>query len=265
MKRLEGRVALITGGTSGIGEATVELFVEEGARVVLTGRGEEQGRAIEKRVGDKARYFKADVTSEDEIKDSVAFTTSTFGRLDILFNNAGAPSGGTLETVTQEQFDHAMRLLVGGVVFGIKYAAPVMKSQEFGRIINTSSVAALRTNLGDYLYSGAKAAVTQITKVAGLELGPFGITVNAISPGAIATSIFYGGSAAARRLEPAHNEGKMRKLVGNLAKANPMHRSGYPRDVANAALFLSSEEGAFVNCHDLVVDGGLTAGPYPAY
>jgi NAD(P)-dependent dehydrogenase (short-subunit alcohol dehydrogenase family) len=263
--RLEGRVALITGGTSGIGEATVELFVEEGCKVVLSGRSVETGEAIAARMGGNARFFRADVTREDDIRDAVEFTRSTFGQVDILFNNAGASTGGGPKTVTADQFHHAMDLLVGSVLFGIKYAAPIMKEQKYGRIISNASVAASRTNLGDYLYSGAKAAVVQMTKVAGLELGPHGITVNTISPGAIATPIFYGGSTAARQLEPAHNEGKMRKLKGNLAKATPMHRFGDPRDIAYAALYLASDDGAFVNCHDLIVDGGMVAGPPPVY
>jgi NAD(P)-dependent dehydrogenase (short-subunit alcohol dehydrogenase family) len=264
-KRLEGRVALITGGTSGIGEATVELFAAEGARVAFCGRSAEAGEGIASRLGPNVRFVRADVTREDDIRDSVDFARSTFGRLDILFNNAGGPTGGTPETVTQDQFRHAMDLLVGSVVFGIKYAAPIMKEQGGGRIINNSSIAALRTNAGQYLYSAAKAAVTQITKVAGVELGKYGITVNCVSPGGVATPIFYGGAAAARQLEPAHNEGKLRKLKENLAKANPIHRTGLPRDVAYAALYLASDDGGYINCHDLVVDGGMVAGPFPAY
>lgn len=263
--RLEGKVALISGGTSGIGRVTVERFVEEGACVVLNGRSEEDGRAIASNLGERARYLRADVTREEDIAGSIEFARSTFGRLDILFNNAGASTGGTIETVTQEQFRYAMDLLVGSVVFGIKHAAPIMREQQYGRIINNSSVAATRGHMGGYLYSGAKAAVTQITRIAGMELGRHGITVNAVSPGAIATPIFYGGSMAARRLDPAHNEGKMRKLQGNLARSNPLHRSGYPVDIANAVLYLASDEGAFVNCHDLVVDGGMTVGPEPVY
>ena len=180
--RLEGRVALITGGTSGIGESTVELFVEEGAKVVVAGRSEEAGKAIVDSLGPSARFCRCDVTREDEIRDAIDFAKSTFGRLDILFNNAGAGTRGGPETVTADQFHYAMDLLVGSVLFGIKYAAPIMKEQQYGRIINNASVAASRTNLGDYLYSAAKAAVVQLTKVAGLELGPFGITVNTIPP-----------------------------------------------------------------------------------
>ncbi len=262
--RLDGKVALITGGTSGIGEATVRLFVQEGARVVLTGRDETKGNAIATDLGGSARFFRADVTREEDIEASVAFATREFGQVDVLFNNAGASTYGGVTDVTREQFRWAMDLLVGGVVFGMKHVAPGMKERGFGRIVNNSSVAALRTNLGGYLYSAAKAAVTQLSRVAGLELGPYGITVNTVSPGAVATPIFYGGSTAARRLEPAHNEGKMRKLMRNLATSNTVRRPGLPEDVAYAVLYLCTE-GGYINCHDLVVDGGLTAGPWPDY
>lgn len=259
-KRLNGKVALITGGTSGIGESTVELFVNEGASVVLVGRDAERGQAIAHRLGQKAFYVRADVTREEDIQNAVAQTVSHFGALDILFNNAGGLSRGGVEDVTQEDFRNAMDLLLGSVVFGMKHAVPHMKKQGSGRIINNASVAAHRTDLGQYLYSAAKAAVSHITRVAGIQLAAHGITVNAISPGGIATPIFYGGSEAARGLDDEANEAKMRKLTGNLATATPLLRSGLPRDIANAALFLASDDGAFVNAHDLVVDAGMIAG-----
>lgn len=162
--------------------------------------------------------------------------------------------------MTLEQFHYAMDLLLGSVIFGIKHATPLMKAQGSGSIINNSSVAALRTGMGGYLYSAAKAAVTHVTRIAVMELGPHGITVNCISPGAIATPIFYGGSAAARRLEPAHDAAKMRKLTNNLGNATPPRRGGTAQDIASAALYLASDEGSYVNCHDWVVDGGMTAG-----
>lgn len=260
MKRLENKVAIITGGTSGIGEATVDLFAAEGAFVAVVGRDENRGSAIAGRQGDRARFIRADVTREEDIEAAVAETVSTFGRLDILFNNAGGISHGGIEDVTQDDFRHAMDLLLGSVVFGTKHAVPHMKKQGGGRIINNASVAGLRHGMGGYLYSAAKAAVAQITKVAGVELGPDNITVNSISPGGIATPVFYGGSEVARTLEPAHNEAKMRKLNQNLARATPLLRAGEPLDIAKAALFLASDEGAFVNCHDLVVDAGMIAG-----
>lgn len=255
--RLQGKVAVITGGTSGIGEATVKRFVEEGARVMFCGRSVEAGEALAAELGDSCRFLRADVTHEDEVAETIRAAVSAFGRLDCLFNNAGASSRGTLETVTLEDFRGAMDLLVGSVVFGMKHAAPIMKAQGSGAIINNSSVAALRSDMGGYLYSGAKAAVTQLSMVAGAELGAFGVTVNAISPGAIATPIFYGGSEASRHLEQAHDEAKMKKLVSSLSRATVLPRSGYPVDIANAAVFLASDEGSFINCHDLVVDGGM--------
>ena len=257
---LAGKTALITGGTSGIGEATVRLFRDEGARVVFTGRGVEQGEALASELGTQVRFVRSDVMVEEDIKKAVGQTVSEFGRIDILFNNAGGPTAGGIQDVTQEQFRHAMDLLVGSVVFGMKYAAPYMKEQGWGRIINNSSVAAIRTHMGHYLYSGAKAAVSQLTRVAGMELGRHGIAVNAISPGAVATPVFFGGSERARTLEAAEAARKMTKLNANLAAANPLQRAGQPLDIANVALFLASDLSAYVNCQDIAADGGMTAG-----
>ncbi len=262
--RLDGKIAIITGGTSGIGEATAEVFAAEGARVVIAGRSVEKGTRLADRLGHNVVYQRLDVMNEGEIKILIDQTVDRFGRLDCLFNNAGGPSRGTLETVTKEDFDYSLNLLLGSVVFGMKYAAPVMKAQGGGCIINTSSVAAIRSGQGQYLYSAAKAAVTHLTRLAGVELGPFGIRVNCISPGAIATPIFWGGSEVANTLDPEVNARKMEKLKQNLAKATPLKMSGLARDIATAALFLASEDGRFVNCHDLVVDGGRTSLFYEA-
>ncbi|HOJ51778.1 MAG TPA: SDR family oxidoreductase [Syntrophales bacterium] len=258
-ERLKGKVAIITGATSGIGEETAQVFVEEGARVVIAGRSEERGRKIEERLGAAARFKYADVTKEEDIQEMIRFTYEEFGRIDCLFNNAGGRVEGTLETVTMENFLYGAKLLLGSVVFGMKHVAPIMKKQGSGCIINNSSVAAIRLNQGGYLYSALKAAVTHITRIAGVELGPYGIRVNSISPGAIATPIFLGGSQAADRLETTVQERKMEKLLANLSKATPLPRAGLPRDIAYAALYLASDEGSFVNCCDLVVDGGRTS------
>lgn len=258
-ERLGGKVALITGGTSGIGEATVALFAEEGARVVFTGRNAARGEAIAARLGDAVRFVPGDVRVEADIARAVDAAVSGFGRLDCLFNNAGGGSRGTLETVTQDDFDDAMHLLLGSVVFGIKHAVPVMKAQGGGAIINNASVAALRTNYGGFLYSAAKAGVRQLTKVAGIELAPWGIRVNSIAPGGIATPIFFGGSERAAAMEEAHVAASMAKLERNLASATPLQRTGVPRDIAYGALYLASDEGRFVTCHDLVIDAGMTA------
>jgi len=255
--RLEGKVAVITGGTSGIGEVTAEVFAREGARVVIAGRGEERGAEIARRLG--IAYRRCDVMSEDDIAALIAYAVDEYGRIDCLFNNAGASSRGTLETVTPDDFDYSMRLLLGSVVFGIKHVAPVMKAQKGGCILNNSSIAALRMGQGGYLYNAAKAAMTHLSRTAGRELGPHSIRVNTISPGAVATPIFWGGSERARGLDDADNERKMQKLQRNLARATPLPRAGLSQDIAEAALYLASDAGSFVNCHDLVVDGGRTS------
>lgn len=259
MSRLDGKVALITGGTSGIGESTAELFVREGAQVVIVGRSEEKGQALATRLGDAALYARADVTKEADIARSVELTVEKFGKLDILFNNAGGPAGAGIDDITSEQIDYGVHLLLSSVILGIRYAVEPMKANGGGAIINNSSVAALRYSQGSLLYSALKAAVTHYTRLAGVELGPHGIRVNAISPGAIATPIFWGGSARANTLSDEDNARKLEKLKDNLAKATPLPMAGLAEDIAEAALYLASDAGRFVNSHDLVVDGGRTS------
>lgn len=262
MTRLDRKVAVITGATSGIGEATARLFAREGAFVVIAGRAVEKGEAIAAELGDHAHFQRADVLRESDIAALVDTAVARFGRLDCLFNNAGAADRTTVENVTEDSFASTMRLLVGSVVFGVKHAARVMKPQQSGSIINNSSIAAHRSGQGGYLYSAAKAAVSHLTRLAAVELGPCGVRVNAISPGAIATPISWGGSARARGLSDEENRAKQAKLEANLARATPLPRAGFPADIASAALFLASDEGSFVNGHDLVVDGGRIAAFY---
>jgi NAD(P)-dependent dehydrogenase (short-subunit alcohol dehydrogenase family) len=230
--------------------------VTHGAKVILAGRGSDKGHALAKELGPQALFQQADVMREADTAALVDTAVSRFGRLDCLFNNAGAPTPGTVHDATEEQFAYAMRLLLGSVVFGVKHAARAMQNNGGGSIINNASVAGHRYGQGSILYSAAKAGVAHYTRMAGVELGPLNIRVNAISPGAIATPIFWGGSTRAASLSDEDNARKMAKLQGNLAKSTPLPRSGFVSDIANAALFLASDEGSFVNCHDLVVDGG---------
>ena len=255
---LKNKVAVITGGTSGIGEATVELFVSEGAKVVFCGRSEEKGKALQARVGDNCLFVVADVMNEADIKSTIDTAVEMFGGLDILFNNAGGPVLGTLTEVDEAQIHYSMQLLYSSAVLGMKHAIAHLEARGGGAIINNSSVAALRLGQGNLLYSAAKAALTHYSRLAGVELGPKGIRVNCISPGAIARPIFYGGSQRANNLSDEENETKMKKLEGNLAKANPMRTSGIAKDIAEGALYLASDAGKFVNAHDLVIDGGRT-------
>ena len=257
--RLNGKVALITGGTSGIGAETARLFASEGAKVLIVGRSEEKGQALAEDLGENVIYEMADITKEEDIKNSVKATLKHFNQLDILFNNAGGPVGAGIENVTQKDIDYGVHLLLASVILGIKYAIEPMKAIGGGSIINNSSIAALRYRQGDPLYAALKAGVTHYTRMAGVELGPHNIRVNSISPGAIATPIFYGGSQRANDLTKEENERKMEKLRGNLAKAVPLKRSGLPVDIAEAALYLASNAGSFVTCQDIIVDGGRTA------
>ncbi len=257
--KLSGKVAVITGGTSGIGEATAELFIEHGAHVVFTGRSVDKGNALAERLGEAARYVEADVMKEADIKRVFDIVAVEHGSLDILFNNAGGPTQSAVDNVSAEAIRYAMQLIFESVVLGMQYGIPLLRKAGGGAIINNSSVAALRDAQGDLLYSAAKAAVTHYTKLAGVRLGPDGIRCNTISPGAIATPIFWGGSARANTLTDDHNAALMRKLQANLARANPLSQSGLAIDIANAALYLACDEGRFVNSHDLVVDGGRTS------
>ena len=255
MDRLKRKVALITGGASGIGEATVRLFIEEGASVALADIQDDRGRQLAKEVG--ATYVHADVSREDDVKAAVEETARRFGRLDCLFNNAGyAGVGGRIEQIPVDGFDETIAVLVRGVFLGMKHAAPVMKRQGAGSIISTASVAGLRTGLGPHIYSAAKAAVIQLTRSVAMELGESGVRVNCICPGGIATPIF----GKAFGLPPERADETIPLMKGVLETLQPIQRSGLPEDIAQAALWLASDDSSFVNGHALVVDGGLSGG-----
>ena len=258
-KRLDNKVALITGGTSGIGAETARLFIQEGAKVMISGRSEEKGQMLSDELGKNSQYLLSDVTKEEDIENSIKETVNQFGKLDILFNNAGGPVGAGIEKVTQKDIDYGVHLLLASVILGTKFAIEPMRKNGGGCIINNSSIAGIRYRQGDPLYAALKAAVTHYTRMSGVELGPDNIRVNSISPGAIATPIFWGGSQRANTLSSEENDKKLEKLKGNLAKAVPLNRSGLAVDIAEAALYLASDAGSFVSCQDIVVDGGRTA------
>jgi len=256
-KRLEDKVAIVTGGTSGIGERTAEIFVEQGAFVVIAGRSSEKGNALVQRLGEHALFVRTDVTQESDVENMINVSVKRFGRIDCLFNNAGAPGPiGTIEEIALADVNAAMSLLFNAVFLGMKYVAPVMKKQGSGSIINNASVAGIRVGLGPTIYSAAKAAVIQLTKCIAMELAPFGVRVNSISPGAIATPIF----AKALGLNTTDADRSVEALISYFKERLPLQRSGLPDDIAYGALYLASEEGSFVTGHDLVIDTGITAG-----
>jgi NAD(P)-dependent dehydrogenase (short-subunit alcohol dehydrogenase family) len=256
MARLNGKIAIITGATSGIGRRTAEIFVEEGARVVTCGRRADLGLALEQKLGrDRCVFVVTDVTQEPEVKRLVETCVAKWGRIDCLFNNAGGPAPvGGIETIPVEGFDAAMATLVRSVLLCMKHTAPIMMKQQSGSIVNNGSVAGLRTGLSSSIvYSAAKAAVIHLTKVVAMQLGEQNVRVNSISPGGIATGIF------AKALGVGGDE-TAEKVKDGLAKMQPIPRAGLPEDIAHAAVFLASDESSFINGHDLVVDGGVVGG-----
>jgi NAD(P)-dependent dehydrogenase (short-subunit alcohol dehydrogenase family) len=259
MGRLEGKITIVTGATSGIGRRTVELFVEEGAKVVATGRREELGRTLEAAlVTDNCLFVTADATREDDVKRVFDACLSKWGRVDCLFNNAGGPAPvGGIETVPVEGFDAAMATLVRSVMLGMKHAAPLMMAQGSGSIINNGSVAGRRAGYStSMIYGAAKAAVNHLTVCVAMQLGEKNVRVNSISPGGIATGIF----AKALGLPPDKADSYAEAMKASMAKNQPIPRAGIVDDIAKAAIFLASDDSTFINGHDLVVDGGMVGG-----
>lgn len=258
MGRLERKVAVITGATSGIGLRTAEFFVAEGAKVVIAGRRQPEGEALAQRLGANCVFKQTDVTDEAQMVALIGTAIDKFGRLDCLFNNAGGPAQiGGIEGLDVAKFDAAMATLVRSVMLGMKHAAPHMKKQRSGSIINNGSIAGRLAGFSSsVVYGAAKAAVIHLTKCVAMELGESGVRVNSISPGAIATGIF--GKALGLSVEAAEQTPEVMREV--YKSAQPIPRAGLPDDIANAAVFLASDESGFINGHDLVIDGAMTGG-----
>jgi NAD(P)-dependent dehydrogenase (short-subunit alcohol dehydrogenase family) len=257
MGKLDGKVAVITGGASGIGEATVRLFVDEGCRVVVADVLDERGRRLVDGIGKSAVYVHADVSQETQVQAAVEHAVSHFGRLDCVFNNAGLGGvSGPIAEIPVDGFDRTIGILLRGVFLGMKHAAPIMKRQGTGSIVSTASVAGLQAGFGPHVYSAAKAAVIHLTRSVAMELGESGVRVNCICPGGIATPIF----GKALGLDEAAADEAAKKMETVLSTHQPIQRAGLPEDIAQAALWLASDDSRFVTGHALVVDGGLTGG-----
>jgi len=260
MGRLQGKVAVITGAASGIGEATARLFAFEGAAVLLADLNDDKGEQLAASIvasGGRADYMHADVAREDHVKAMIDAAVSRHGRLDTVFNNAGfGGTTGPIAEIPVEEFDATMGVLLRGVFLGIKHAAPILAAQGSGTIINTASVAGLRAGYAPHVYSVAKAAVVQLTRTVAMELGEKGVRVNCICPGGIATPLLASGFGG----EGMDEASAMELVKQAIAMFQPVQRAGLPEDIASAALWLASDESSFVNGHALVVDGGLTGG-----
>jgi NAD(P)-dependent dehydrogenase (short-subunit alcohol dehydrogenase family) len=254
MGALDGKVAIVTGATSGIGEGVAKAFVSEGAKVVIAARREEEGRALEKELG--VRFVRTDVAKEADVKGMIDKTVEWFGRLDCLVNNAGVPAPMvSITEVDVATIDQVLAINVKGVVLGIKHAAPVMLAQRSGSIINIGSMAGHRGGVSGHIYTASKGAVSALTRSAAAELGEKGVRVNTISPGAIVTGIF-GKNAGVEGSKADRVAGVVKE---GFATVQPIPRAGMPDDIAQAAVFLAGDGSGFINGQDIVVDGGHTA------
>jgi NAD(P)-dependent dehydrogenase (short-subunit alcohol dehydrogenase family) len=279
MGRLEGKVAVVTGGASGIGLATVERFVAEGARVVFCDLAPDQGRAVARELGEAGRlhhsrraeggandgfaiakrlgnagavFVPADVSKSDSLGAVIDTAVERFGGLDILVNNAGIGGGETsVEACPEAIFDRVMAVNLKGPFLGMKLAFPHLRKRGGGAIVTTSSISALMGMPGQGAYGASKAGVLQLTRVAAQEGAPHFIRVNAVCPGGVVTPIIFDS--------PFLEQGVPEEaLAERMAEAQPIPRAGRPKDMANAILFLASDEASFVTGQALVVDGGLS-------
>jgi NAD(P)-dependent dehydrogenase (short-subunit alcohol dehydrogenase family) len=250
---LKNKVALVTGGTSGIGKAAALALAQEGAKVVVSGRREEEGRAVEsaiKKAGGDALFVKADVSREADVKALVDKTVAAFGRLDIAFNNAGIEGqmGLTTEVQTAENFDAVFNINVKGVLLSMKHEAAAMLRSGGGSIINTSSIGGHIGLAGAGVYVASKHAVDGLSKSAALEFARKGIRVNTVSPGTIQTDMI-------NRMV-GEGETEARKWWEN---QHPVGRFGTAEEVAASVVWLASPASSFVTGTDIAVDGGYTA------
>ena len=259
MGDLSGKTAIITGAASGIGLAGVEVFIEAGANVVAGDIQDEKGKALEARFGsERVRYVHCDVTRKAELQTLFDTAEDAFGGLDILWNNAG--HGGTptgVEELDEDAFDETVQLLLKSVFVGTKLAVPLMKKRGAGSVINTSSISAVCAGYAPLTYSVCKKGVAHFSKLAAAELSKYGIRVNAILPGFIATSIF--GSSLGLSREQADQMAALVEQQGG--RMQPAGRTGKGADIAEMAAFLASDKASFITGGEFLVDGGMTVGP----
>jgi len=244
--RIANRVAIVTGGASGIGRATAQLFAQEGAKVIVADFANSDGEALAKEIG--GTFAVTDVREPRQIEKLVRLAVEKFGGLDIMFNNAGICLTASLLDHSDEYYLNTIRTDLDSVFWGLRYAGKVMVSQKRGAIVNTASVAGIRASVGLSAYNAAKHGVVGLTRNAALEFASAGVRVNCVCPGVIDTPLV------------ARTSGTTEEVRELLHRVHPLGRMGKPVEVAKCVLFLASDDASFVTGHALVVDGGITAG-----
>ncbi|MEE2683353.1 MAG: glucose 1-dehydrogenase [Actinomycetota bacterium] len=245
--RLEEKIAIITGGASGIGEGTVRRFVEEGAKCVIADIQGDLANSLADEIGNNVVPFALDVADENQVSECVDFAVERYGRLDVMFNNAGILGAvGPIAEIGRDGWLRTIDVLLNSVFYGIKHSARVMQEQGFGSIISTASTAGVRAGLGPHVYTAAKHAVVGLSQSVATELGQHGIRVNVIAPGGTISGL------TARLVTGDHQN--LEKASTIIGANNPLGRAGRPEDIANAVLYLASDEASFTNGAVLVVD-----------
>ncbi len=241
--RLKEKIALITGGANGIGLATAERFAREGAKIILWDISDQGNDVVNRLIkeGHKAIFKKISVTNMDEVEKAVAEAREHFGRIDILINNAGITRDRTLLKMSKQEWDDVIAVNLTGVFNCTQAVAPIMKAQNYGRIVSASSNVAIRGNYGQTNYVATKSAIIGMTKVWAMELGRFGITANCIAPGFIQTAM---------------TEAMPEEVRNQSIPQIPLGKWGVPDDIANGYLYLASDEASFVSGICLTIDGG---------
>ena len=245
--RLENKIAIVTGGASGIGEGTVRRFIDEGAKCVIADIQYDRAAELANEFGEDAVAFNVDVADESQVEATVEFAVSQYGRLDIMFNNAGILGAvGPISEIDGDGWLRTIDVLLNSVFYGIKHASRVMIQQGSGSIINTASTAGVRAGLGPHVYTAAKHGVVGLSQSVATELGPFGVRVNVIAPGGTISGL------TARLVTGDHEN--LEKASTIIGAHNPLRRAGQPEDIANAVLYLASDEASFTTGAVLVVD-----------
>jgi len=251
MGQLDGKVAWVSGGSGGIGSATLRRFVQEGASVVCADIDDEKGQKLVdelKSAGARASYSHCDVSELEQVSASVNSAVDNYGRIDILFNNAASSTGGYVADLDPEEWDRSLRIMLTAAMYGMKAAVPHMLEQGGGSIVSTSSIYGHVSSAGNSAYATAKAGLINLTRTAAIEYGRRGIRANCVCPGAVETPM----------LDAVVSLGlKSREAIGDM---HAIGRPIRPEEVANLVFFLASEESSAITGQAIVVDGGLLAG-----